>query len=164
MRITLRQGPRTFEICKFADGNASRTFSDVASARAFLSRFRGDVSAMNKLRHFASHLSGMDVSRGGDERVLATVAAAFASGRIHLAGAPVRRSTLSGPGAEIAPEPPAPAPPPRAAASSAPPNEPSMFDPDFDAAAQAAVLKEASESGVPFCEECERRRREAAAA
>jgi hypothetical protein len=39
-----------------------------------------------------------------------------------------------------------------------------MFDPDFDAAAQAAVLKEASESGVPFCEECERRRRDAAAA
>ena len=33
-----------------------------------------------------------------------------------------------------------------------------MFEPDFDGAAQAAVLKSASKDGAPFCEECERRK------
>ena len=49
-------------------------------------------------------------------------------------------------------------PPPRSRPSRPPPSTPSpqysTFPPDLDAAAVAAVLKDAARDGVPFCEEC----------
>jgi hypothetical protein len=41
--------------------------------------------------------------------------------------------------------------------------ESNTFDPDHDAASQAAALRSAAEDGVPFCEECEKARRKGAA-
>jgi hypothetical protein len=65
----------------------------------------------------------------------------------------------------IARAPPEPPPPPvqrRAAAPSTPSPEYTTFPPDFDAAAVAAILQQAAQDGVPFCEECMKARAAAA--
>jgi hypothetical protein len=65
-----------------------------------------------------------------------------------------------------APPPPAPAssPRPAAAPAAAPPAAETTFGSDLDVAAMVAVLQQAAQDGVPFCEECEKAKRAATAA
>jgi len=55
--------------------------------------------------------------------------------------------------------PPPPPPPPPVAASAPPAPSEAMDDTALDGDAQAAVLQQAAETGVPFCAECEARRK-----
>jgi hypothetical protein len=48
---------------------------------------------------------------------------------------------------------PLPPPPPKSSAPPEPEPEEAVFLPNIDAAAMAAVLQEAAQSGKPFCEE-----------
>lgn len=74
----------------------------------------------------------------------------------HVGGPSVGRSASAGaPEAQRAVNPAAPTP--RVTV----PDE-ATFGPDVDGATLAATLRAAAEDGVPFCEECERRRREQA--
>ncbi|CAD5367188.1 hypothetical protein RA210_U10695 [Rubrivivax sp. A210] len=146
-----------------------------------------DARLLAELRHLAwAHGNGTDLSRVDDHRLLALIAAAVAGGRLQLcrrveamaeAGIAAEAGIGGGggkaiappPGTESAPPPPsrAPAAPPRPPPppAPAPPAPPAVeVEIAIDEAAQAAVLREASRDGVPFCAECEKRRLEQEAA
>ncbi|MCZ8177278.1 MAG: hypothetical protein O9343_19065 [Burkholderiaceae bacterium] len=112
---------------------------------------------MAALRAQAAELGlGVDPSRCDDHDVLALLAAA---------GAPATSARTAPRGHRLAPTPAAPAPPSSAGASqpaAAPPppaEAPGTLSASRDAAALAQALIDAAQSGVPFCEECERARR-----
>ena len=138
---------------------------------------------MATLRRSAVDLAGgAALDRLDDHAVLAVLSDAVAAGRLQLcraqAGADASaegaqegpadigvalkqtegaRAPTSAPRAAAAPRPPPPPPPPA---------PPAPAPPEIDGAAQAATLREAARSGVPFCAECEKARaaREAALA
>ena len=163
MHVVLRQGSMTVALHAAPDSRGGAAFREAQSATRFLRAFQGDPVAMIRLRHIAAQFSGMSFERMGDVELMRYLSRALTTGRIQLGGVVERRATFVDADEELPPAPPAPS---RAAASSTPartPSEPSMFDANFDAGAQAAALRQAAVSGVPFCEECERRRRERAA-
>ncbi|MGH7247602.1 MAG: hypothetical protein ACREH9_05805, partial [Pseudomonadota bacterium] len=92
---------------------------------------------------------------GGDDGWLDTAANSISSGELVVA---FRRFRSGAQGSEEqAATPPAPkaVPAPAPAAKTAEPELPT-FDPDHDAIVQARTLIEASNQGIPFCEECMR--------
>ena len=124
-----------------------------------------DPQAMIGLRRLAGLQTGADLQLLSDAQVLDQLAAQVQRGQLQLCRPPAAaRGTVSPesrgvdmgaaieppPSGPSAPAPPPPAPPP------APAPEPAV---EIDAAAQAAVLREAARDGVPFCEECEKARR-----
>ena len=122
----------------------------------------GDDVAMAALRVNALALAdGNDWSRCDDHEVVLHVAVAQAQGRLATHAPPAaqlyRLAPVLAPGAAPASA-PAPAPSPRAtaaAASSFTATE-TTFSAALDTAAMVAVLLQAAQDGVPFCEECAR--------
>jgi hypothetical protein len=128
-------------------------FPDAARAKQFLAGFKADPVAMAGLRRLLAERDWLHTpARMSDDDVLKAVAALLSRGEL-VAGvewkprvaAPVQ------PGAASAAASPAPS---REPAADEP--EPNTFEASHDGAAQAAALIAAAETGVPFCEECER--------
>lgn len=135
--------------------------SNHASMVSFLNGFRSDAAAMAALRRVAS--SGGTLSYVDDDAVIRQVAAMISSGKLVIAR-DVVVTGISLPAETPAPvERPAAAPPKKETSREAADDGPT-FRSGHDGASQAASLRAASESGVPFCEECERARREREAA
>jgi hypothetical protein len=118
-----------------------------------------DGAASARLRLAALGLGdGSDLSRCDDHQIVELLGAAVAQGR--LAAGPVaapqllRLATAAPPTA--APPPPAAAPRAAAAAAAAPTVAETTFGAELDVAAMVAVLVQAAQDGVPFCEECAR--------
>ncbi len=131
---------------------------DETSSRQWLDRQRVDDVGRSALRCTAQGLTeGTELSRLDDAQLNDLLFAALMAGRLRPAAeAPVvlRQLTQTAQPATAPRLTPA-ASSPRAptAATSAPAAE-STFEPNLDVAAQVAVLKQAAQDGVPFCEEC----------
>lgn len=129
---------------------------DPTAARQWVARFVGDEPTLARLRLLAISVDA-DASpiRADDQALLDQIAAAITSGSVRVCGA---ASTLrlyglvAAPVKASAPAAP-PAAPPRAASMVAAAAE-TTFGPDLAVAAMVAVLVQAAQQGVPFCEEC----------
>ncbi|MDB4875716.1 MAG: hypothetical protein JWM41_2162 [Gemmatimonadetes bacterium] len=172
---------------KQQDTDTSFQFRDPEAALDFLRSLDVDSQTTTQIRKILTDTDPRtDVARMMNTELLTTLARHVASGRIVIG---MRRRMRGGGGsgggagassdsssagatstsaAATATAAPAPAPPPSAAtvAAAAAAEAAQADDAAVDAEAQAAVLQQAAESGVPFCEECEKRKkqREAAAA
>ncbi len=132
---------------------------DATAAQQWAGRFMGDEVAMARLRQLALS-AGAEAAphRCGDHALAEHIAAGITAGSLRVCG-PAKALTLYGLAAVRAPA-AAPAPPasssstPRAAPVAAPPPFETTFGSDLDVAAMVAVLREAAQAGVPFCEEC----------
>jgi hypothetical protein len=128
--------------------------SSRASIQRFLQTLIPTRSGLGSLRRFASADASGGLSAMDDETLRGTIATWIATGQAALAFRyPLRGTTVDK--EEIAAPAPAPAGQPVRESASPEPEGPT-FDPDHDAAAQANALVAAAQSGVPFCEECER--------
>jgi len=130
---------------------------DPIEARQWLDRQVIDDADAGQLRGYALGLAdGTDWSRLDEAQVKQQVATALEDGRLRTgAGALVVLRPMGQVSAPVAaPAPPAPAPSPRAAPVAPPPPVETTFGSDLDVAAQVAVLVQAAQDGVPFCEEC----------
>jgi len=112
---------------------------------------KGDPRSMTNLRGLLLRFRDR-VSQFDDHEVVKQVADLLAGGRLHICGQEERRVRTGGRQAETEARPEPPSEPVR----SAPPPDPSTFDDDHLAGAQADALQSAAESGVPFCEVCQR--------
>jgi hypothetical protein len=124
---------------------------DDAFLRHQLDLLRRDPVAMLEVRRLVRERTGAELNHLSDELALAHFARHF-SIRHEV---PVPRKTEGGaapPAASSA----QPAPSPRPAAPRGPEPEAATFPANHSPSAQAAALTSASESGVPFCEECAR--------
>ena len=123
----------------------------------------GDDTEMGPLRSTAlQSADGTDWSRVDDHQVVEHLAHAVVAGRLPGSGqptsAPMLRLVASAAAPAASPPPPAPSP---AAAAPGPGSVPApmvetTFAFDLDVAAMVAVLTQAAQDGVPFCEECAR--------
>jgi hypothetical protein len=146
-------------------GNAITSPGDVESARLWLAHAIGDDAVLAALRMTTLGLAdGTELSRLDEHQLVDHLAAAVAAGRLRTTGArpELRRLVIA-----AAPA-PAPAPPPAAPARRAAPVAPpapveTTFGSELDVAAMVAVLVQAAQDGVPFCEECAQAAAEAAA-
>jgi len=135
-----------------------------------LERLKRDGAAMANLRQIVAQTEdGFQPFRMDDDLVISQFVRLVAGHRFALCAQFDRVQQVAGALETPAPAPPAPAPPPprKSPAPSpvmAPTAEVSSFPPTHDAAAQAAALVEAALTGEPFCEECEKARKEQAAA
>jgi guanyl-specific ribonuclease Sa len=104
---------------------------------------------------------GADYSRLDDHGVLVQVVAAILSRTLGAAQAPAQSSKF-----RLTTKPtasPAPSSAPARARSSATAPAPAVAEPELDVEAQVAVLQQAAKDGTPFCEECEKARKQQAA-
>ena len=129
---------------------------DPTAARLCVGRLAGDEPGLARLRLLAMAI-GAEASpaRADDQALLDQIAAGITAGSVRVCGA-VSTLRLYGlvatPARASAPAAP-PAAPPRAASAMAAAAE-TTFGPDLDVAAMVAVLVQAAQQGVPFCEEC----------
>jgi len=138
---------------------------DPVSARQWLAAAVGDDAQTGALRGRAAGLAdGVDWSRLDEHQTLDHLVAALTQGRL-LAGTAARPQMLSlVPALAPAPPPPPPAAPALRAAPAAPARAvETTFGSDLDVAAMVAVLQQAAQDGLAFCEECARRAAEAVA-
>jgi hypothetical protein len=131
-------------------------FSDRRSALLFLLPFKSDAQFMWGLRYLLAEWNqGYALSLLGDQEVLEEIAWLLASRELWVK----RKYDAVGAAsatqaAATQPQPvPLPPPPPKSSAPPEPEPEEAVFLPNIDAAAMAAVLQEAAQSGKPFCEE-----------
>jgi hypothetical protein len=138
-------------------------FSDRQAALFWLRQFRSDFMAMARLRSLVTEHAGGKASlwRQGDDGLFGELAWFLQRGDLHVHRVPM--PTLGANRGQIATSAPVPPPAPARAPASprgiAPakaPDDPATFSDRADAAAQAAVLRGAAASGLPFCEECAR--------
>jgi hypothetical protein len=100
---------------------------------------------------------GTDLSRLDDPALFDQLGTVLAEGRLRTGGETrrllklVQKVTSASP-----PPPPPPASAPRAAPAAPPPVVETTFGSELDVAAMVAVLVQAAQDGVPFCEECAR--------
>ena len=141
---------------------------DATAARQWVGRFVGDDVMMARLRQLAL-TSGAEVSPQmcDDHAVADRITAGITAGAMRVCG-PAKALTLYGLTAlrppAAAPAPPASSPSsPRAAPVAAPAPVETTFGSELDVAAMVAVLVQAAQDGVPFCEECARAAARAAA-
>ncbi len=168
----LRHYGQEYEIWR----GGTRGFDDIlyfyshGYAYNFLSRFLPGSMNARKLRSLYAETHAIHNTSGLTERdLLHSLAWDLVSGVVTVRVRPRRPHEPPWVPVGFTPPPPLPppsssaAPPPspaqdRAPVASAPPPAPET---DVDAEAQAATLKAAAETGVPFCEKCERAKREA---
>ena len=113
----------------------------------------------DKVRQLLATRSPHNIQQLTDEQVLAELAEHLHRGSLKLAHSPTAYSAVSLPEEKQAPPPPPPAPPPRKAESRPQPApEVLTFVPTLDPMALADALRSASDQGVPFCEECEKKK------
>lgn len=129
---------------------------DPVSARQWVGRFIGDDVMMSRLRQLALAAGAESSPAMCDDQALADqIAAGITAGSMRVCG-PAQALTLPG---LAAAQPPVAAParaaaPPRAAPVALPPAAQTTFGSDLAVAAMVAVLVQAAQDGVPFCEEC----------
>lgn len=129
---------------------------DPVSARQWVGRFIGDDVMMARLRQMAFDAGAESSPAMCDDQSLADrITAGITAGSMRVCG-PAQALTLLG---LVAARPPVAAParaaaPPRAAPVAPPPVAQTTFGPDLAVAAMVAVLVQAAQDGVPFCEEC----------
>lgn len=123
----------------------------------------GDDAAMGRLRSAAVAVlpTGINFVNLDDAAVAELAAAALAAGTLNLgrAAAPstlLRLARAAPPTSAPAPSSSSAARPAPAASAPAPSPAAGSFPPSLDAVAMAETLREASQSGQAFCEECER--------
>lgn len=122
-----------------------------------------DDPAIAALRRRAQEAGlGGDWSRVDDQSVVDFVGWAAPSAGEGTGPTLSRLAPKATPAAAAAPPPAGPARP-RAAEAAAPASTP-LLSVNLDAAAMAQTLREAAQSGAPFCEECERLRQQQRAA
>ena len=134
---------------------------DATAARQWVGRFVGDDVMMARLRQLAL-AAGAEASPQmcDDHAMVERIAAGIMAGSMRVCG-PAKALPLYGlaavraPAAASAPPAPSPSPPRAASVATAPPVE-TTFGSDLDVAAMVAVLVQAAQDGVPFCEECAR--------
>lgn len=117
-----------------------------------------DGAASARLRLAALGLGdGVDLSRCDDHQLVELLDAAVAQLRL-ATGAVTAPQMLRLPSAAppTAAPPPPPAAAPRAAAAAPASVAETSFAAELDVAAMVAVLQQAAQDGVPFCEECAR--------
>jgi hypothetical protein len=121
-------------------------------APRFLDQFRDDPSAMRTLQTlFAESALGRTGERWTDEEIIKGIARLIVSGELMV----VREWASHGGSAQQGPPPSQqngdqPSTPPPSARTQQ--QDPPTFPPNCNSAAQAAALKDAASSGVPFCE------------
>jgi hypothetical protein len=145
-------------------GDAITSPGDVESARLWLAHTIGDDAVLAALRVTTLVLAdGTELSRLDEHQLVDHLAAAVANGRLRAAGSrpALRRLVAAAPAP--APAPPAAAPARRAAPVAPPAPVETTFGSELDVAAMVAVLVQAAQDGVPFCEECAQAAAEAAA-
>lgn len=184
--LTLETVGETLHIHSFADRcpncvDATIAFADEWSASRFLQRHRHDAACMARLRAaLAADVVGLD--RLTDDDVIAAGAWRLGRGAWKVSRHAQRQSTGGGGGGggggsasaagSSAPAAPGRSPTPAAArtaspaaaATSAAVAAPAEWPEAADQIAQAQTLERAAQSGAPFCEICEQRRRERAGA
>jgi hypothetical protein len=131
-------------------------FSDRGSALLFLLPFKSDLQFMLGLRRLLNEWNrGETLASLRDQRVLEEIAWLLSTRQLWLKRQ--YHESEAGASAQVtAPQPqpmPLPPPPPQPSAPPEPEPEEATFLPDFDAAAMAAVMRGAAQSGAPFCEE-----------
>lgn len=127
-----------------------RTRWDLQSAQQFLKRFQGDERSMALLRRNANISSAG--SKVSEEQVIETLARMLVSGELIVA-MPAREEL----GAVLGQQPErATEAAPRGPTAREQEPEPPTFGPSHNGRLQAATLLAAAQSGMPFCEECER--------
>lgn len=129
---------------------------DPGASQQWLAACVGDDAAMARLRSTALGLAdGVDLSRADEHAVTGQLAHALADGRLRagFGPAPTLRRLVLAPAPAAPPSPP-PAASPRAAPAAPPPAVATTFEANLDVAAMVAVLVQAAQDGVPFCEEC----------
>lgn len=133
------------------------------TALVWLRQFKGDPASMSGLRSMvhALHPATLPPGFSNDEQVLEALSGLLSSGVLHVHSVPPPVTGYRDPAYVAAPAQAAPAtrrPAPSQSSSSTAPvraaEEADTFSSATDAAATAAVLRSAAESGVPFCEEC----------
>jgi hypothetical protein len=158
--MSFRIDPRTLSLWSDSpDGSLLVPAEDRFAARQGLAPSLDDDAHTSLLRSAALALAhGSDLSRFDGHALVDQLAAALADGRLRdNRGAGVLKMLRLVPAAALAPPPPppaaAPSPRPQAAPPAPAPVE-STFEVDLDVAAMEAVLVQAAQDGVPFCEEC----------
>jgi hypothetical protein len=135
--------------------------SDARGSAMDMGHVLADDVGREQLRRHAANLSdGADYSRVDDHGVLVQVVATILSRTLGAAQAPaqaIKFRLTTKPAASPAPS----SAPARPRASEAP--APSVAEPEVDVHAQVAVLQQAAKDGTPFCEECEKARKQQAA-
>ena len=130
---------------------------DTTAAQQWVGRLIGDEVAMARLRQVALAAGAEATPQRCDDQALAErIAAGITAGSLRVCG-PAKALALYGLAAARPPAAASPAPSraaPRAAPVAAPPPVETTFGSDLDVAAMAAVLVQAAQDGVPFCEEC----------
>lgn len=171
MKTLLHDGQRMIELRRRQDCSASDSVMNFGSpdlALLFLRKCKSDPGSMALLRRFvAYHSDQASLKRMSDHQVLQLLARNISDRQVkvvlHKGSAPLK-------GGSAPPPIPKPAPPqPKASVArpaplepikpvaAPPPIEEAVFA-SVDAAAQAATLKSAAQSGAPFCEECAKAR------
>lgn len=179
MRICISQLPQRLEVRARHDGASADRHESVVplrhpdEAQSYLRRNCTRPSAIGELRQLAAE-GRQNASALSDEEVLAAIGRQLANGRLILvSGASTPPATGGGTDAAAVPQPSAPPrrPPTMAPSSVLPPPRPAPVPSPVAAApeefadveqdSQAATLEQAADSGVPFCEVCEKAKAEA---
>lgn len=165
MRVILREGTKVYEIGRHMevyDRGSAYTFHDEFSARTFLLRFSHDPSNMAALRTlFRDEYQGSMLAKLSNHQVVEAVSRLLAAGTLRLILRPEAPPTPFVVGAfgqnqqEVAPSSPrrTRAEVPATLTPETLPPEGSELPADVDAAAVAAIMRQAARDGVPFCEE-----------
>jgi len=134
--------------------------ADPVAARAWIRRLSATPGELARLRALAGRRHAEPLGRLDDDGI-ERLAGWLSAGEIRLAEQPAGWLMSYG---EIEEEEAAPVSAARpAAATDEPAAEERTFGDDADAEASAAVLREAAQAGVPFCEKCQKAARDAAA-
>jgi hypothetical protein len=147
-----------FQVFEFSEGRDVR-FGSTEDALSWLKGLGlPDAVLMTRFRELLSQHSGdPDGARLTDHQVLERLAAMLGSRRIIViakemrssSGQPAEKVQSAAPAFPLSERSAAAAP----AAPPPPPSDPSTFDPNVDAAAQASALVAAAADGKPFCPE-----------
>jgi hypothetical protein len=161
--LDLRDG--SWEIVPFDRHRTADKYVDSlerGEAEDFQRQYRSDAMTVAQLREFLTQTE--PAHRMTDDQVIEMIASRLASRQLLLRVTPRRWEGDPTGGDENNDKSSAPSPPPAASSSAAKTTapEPSSFGAGHDSEAQAAALVAAAESGVPFCQECEKQNRAAA--
>ncbi len=138
-----------------------RTKWSFAGAVQFLRGLSSDPAAIQALRSLAATRPGnVPDTHAGNDKLIEHLARMLVAGKLIIAGAPALSALPLSNGTVAAPK--APEQRPESKSKPLPDDEPT-FNGDLHAFLQAASLRAASDSGVPFCEVCERMRKRNAA-
>ena len=164
--FTVRSGSREWVVAIGARIGASQAAVDRASAAHLAEGWCRDADLVrDQLLHMHWQMSGG--GRVDAAQLKAWICRAFARGElVILAGVPPVAAKPSGGGGAAAAEPAPAPPPPRKPTAPAPPplpEGPALPAALVDQKEQAQALIQAAQSGVPFCEECEKARQAQAA-